>query len=461
MGVIDMTVKKQWLYVVILISIIAISINALIFSGLMGRYFSKYMTEDYETHYAQIVDYATKVLSEPDVSLSQMSIELENHIKEPIVGITLYDQAGDKIVSVSSSNMLLDNRFNNNMMDGGMMGHRRDKIFDETDRVDLIVDGQTIGYLDITRNGSVADSSDNLLFKGALIMNSVFSVIIVLIIAIIIGLYVSKRMSKDLIITSDMARGIEEGIKVRYKFSKVREVRSIQQSLINLESRLKLKQKSRKALIDQMVHQTRTPLTILQAHIEGVEDNMIEMTPEVISTLENQIEQVTAIISNMSRMIDAENESIEPNMSPLEVSSLLNRIITGLRVQFEKKGIQLSCTSSDKLTINTDQHKLSQVIYNILINAYKFTDEKGQVLIAYQAQGNQIAITISDTGKGISEVDMTHIFDAYYQIDETFDGEGIGLYVAHENMLQLGGHISVESHIGVGTTFTLILPRGF
>jgi len=454
-----MTVKKQWLYVLIIISIIAISINALIFSGLMGRYFNNYMTEDYETHYAQIVDYATKALDEADLSYSQMSLELENHIKEPITAIALYDRNEQLLVSVSAAS--INARFEEGMMGKSMMGHRRDQLLEETDRVNLIVDGEIVGYLNITKNGSVADSSANLLFRSALIMNSIFSVVIVLIIAIIIGLYVSNRMSKDLITTSEMAQGIEEGIKTKYQFSKVKEVRTIQQSLMSLESRLKLKQKSRKSLIDQMVHQTRTPLTILKSHIEGVEDHMIEMTPEVIATLENQIEQVTTIISNMSRMIDAEKESDDLSIEKFEIHDLIKKIISGLSVQFEKKRIALSCDNNEKVMLSTDKHKLSQVIYNLLTNAYKFTDENGQVRINYKKVVKNseefIEITIEDTGVGINSADIIHIFDAYYQLDETYDGEGIGLFVVKENMTMLGGTISATSKVGVGTKFTILL----
>ncbi|MDA3845535.1 MAG: hypothetical protein PF505_03185, partial [Vallitaleaceae bacterium] len=224
-----MTVKRQWLYVLILISIIAIIINTLIFSGLMGRYFNNYMTEDYEIHYAQLIDYSTRALSEPDISLSQMSLELENHMIEPIIAIAIYDSAEELVVSVSSVDRT-DERNNGGMMSGGMMGRHNDKLFEETDRVDLIVDGETIGYLNITRYGTVEDASATVLFKSALLMNSIFSVVIVLVIAIIIGLYVSKRMSRDLITTSQMAQGIDEGVHTTYQFSKVKEVRSIQQS---------------------------------------------------------------------------------------------------------------------------------------------------------------------------------------------------------------------------------------
>ncbi len=110
------------------------------------------------------------------------------------------------------------------------------------------------------------------------------------------------------------------------------------------------------------------------------------------------------------------------------------------------------------MTITTDQHKLSQVIYNLLTNAYKFTDKNGSVNLSYKVIDDQVIITVTDTGRGIEVSQMPYIFDAYFQLDETYEGEGIGLYVAQENMHQLGGTISVDSTVGMGTKFTLRLP---
>jgi len=228
-------------------------------------------------------------------------------------------------------------------------------------------------------------------------------------------------------------------------------------------TRLKLKQKSRKALIDQLIHQTRTPLTILRTHLEGIEDGVIDMTPEEIKTCENQIENITFIITNMSGMIDAEKKIEELHIEDFEFSQIIKQIVNGLKVQFEKKKIALKITQYQKVMISTDKYKLSQVIYNILTNAYKFTEPNGTVHLYYQSTSENLILTIEDNGPGISEEDQDKIFDAYYKADINGNmvGEGIGLFVAKEILTSINGSITVESNLNKGSKFIIVIPKQF
>jgi signal transduction histidine kinase len=131
-------------------------------------------------------------------------------------------------------------------------------------------------------------------------------------------------MSRDLMRTEKMAQGISLGEDIKLTDAKISEIRTIQQSLEELNTRLKLKSKSRKVLTDELVHQTRTPLTVLKTHLEGFSDGLIDMTADEVSVCENQIENLTAIISNMSSMIDAEKDFDPVTCEEFELGSLLN-----------------------------------------------------------------------------------------------------------------------------------------
>ena len=210
------------------------------------------------------------------------------------------------------------------------------------------------------------------------------------------------------------------GNKTNIEKSKVREIRIIQQSLDTLQKKLKLKQTSRKRLLDELVHQTRTPLTILKTHLEGFEDGILSMTQEEIKTCEAQIDNITSIITNMSAMIDAEKNLDDVQVEEIEINQLLKQIIGALKVQFTKRQIDLTLMSNKKVNIKTDKYKLSQCIYNILTNAYKFTEPQGKVTVSYELTGSELAITIEDTGLGISPEDQLHLFDAYFRGSNTF-----------------------------------------
>jgi len=454
-----MTIKKQWLLVLILIAIFSVLVNSFVLSILTNQYFKDYIKENYQAHFDQIVEYSTTTLKEKDFSVNQMKIELETHLVDPITRIKVYDKDGILIADVSSDTQTV----NGKGMMNGMMSRMKESQSEEVDHAEISDGNEVIGQINITKYSSAENSTAAWMFQSSLIKNSLYSIGIVLTFAIIIGILVSRKMSKDLINTANMAQNIDIGNDTPNFHSKVKEIRVIQQSLELSRTRLKLKQKSRKALIDQLIHQTRTPLTILRTHLEGIEDGVIDMTPEEIRTCENQIENITSIITNMSGMIDAEKQDDVIHVEEFEFNQLMKLIVNGLRMQFEKKKISLKFNEQQKVIISTDKYKLSQAIYNILTNAYKFTEPNGRVFLYYQLSSENIILTIEDDGPGISEEEQTKIFNAYYKGDTNVNtvGEGIGLYVAKENLTSINSSITVDSKLNKGSKFIIVIPRQF
>ena len=455
-----MTIRKQWLIILVLVAVLSVVVNSFVLSSLTDKYFKDYVQDNYEKHFNQIVAYITETLSAENYSKNQMAVQLETHLVDPINRIKVYNGEGLLLADVSSNNSMGKGMMNGHGMHGMMMGNYNPGL-EEIDHAEIRYENKVIGQVNITKYSSAENSIDAWLFQSSLIENSLYSIGIVLIFVIIIGILISKNTSKDLIMTADMAQNIDIGNKTIKLRSNVKEIRVIQQSLESLQTRLKIKQKSRKALIDEMIHQTRTPLTIMKTHLEGIEDGVIELTPEEIKICENQIENITNIITNMSSMIDAEKEFDTNKKEKINISHLLRQIVSGLRAQYEKKEIELDLIGNEKINIFTDPYKLSQAIYNILTNAYKYTNPGGRVQINYQLVKDEVLITIEDNGIGISKEEQNKIFEAYYRSDYVLnsDGEGIGLYVAMENMKSINGKLSVSSELNKGSKFTLHLPK--
>lgn len=450
-----MTIRRQWLIMLTLTAILAIAVNTLIFSSLINRYFQTYTTGEYNKNLTQIKDFSKMALSQKNMTTQQIEAQLASYLDDPITRITLYDANGSVAADVGNTmgGMM------NGMM-GGMMRGSASSLSQKVDRTEIMNSGVSLGAVNITHYSSIGDSLTSVMFRSALIRNSLMSFIIVLALLVIIGLFVSRRLSRDLRNTSSMALNIDLGNQTDIPLSKIREVRIIQQSLEELKSRLKLKQIGRKRLIDEMVHQTRTPLTILKTHLEGFQDGVIEMTPEEMKTCEMQIENISSIIINMSRLLDTEKEASPLSVEEFEISHLLNRILAGLKLQFDRKHVELSLMNREKIIVKTDRYKLSQSIYNILTNAYKFTEPGGKVEVSFGADEKMLSVKIKDTGAGISVEEQKHLFDAYYKGSnaQAVPGEGLGLYVVKQNLEQLGGTIRVESVPGQGSNFIISIP---
>ena len=450
-----MTIKRQWMLVLVLSAILSIIINSLVLSSLINNYFIGYSKSNYEHHYEQVVEFIQRALLD-NYSSGELTVQLTTHLSDPIIGIKLYDANGKLLADVGNETVKLSGMMNNHMMNR-MMGAPMEEI----DSTEIINDGILLGRLDVIRYSSIGNSLQTRMFAVALIGNSFISFVIVVILMLIIGSAVSRRMSRDLRNTAALATNIDLGNETNMEQSKVREIRIIQQSLDTLQSKLKLKQISRKRLLDELVHQTRTPLTILKTHLEGFGDGILSMTQEEIKTCEAQIDNITTIIANMSAMIDAEKNVDDVQTEDFEINSLLGQIMGALKVQFAKKQIDLALINHKKINIKTDRYKLSQCIYNILTNAYKFTEPHGKVTVSYELAGSELAITIEDTGSGITSEDKVHLFDAYFRGTNTSNiiGEGIGLYIVKENLDRINGRIEVESEIGKGSRFIITVPN--
>lgn len=450
-----MTVKRQWMLVLILTVVISVAVNSLMLSILIKRQFIDYSTENYNSHISQLEEFSKKMLVENSYSRQQIAMQLESHLSDPINEIRLYDMDGNLLAYAASNRHQMMGMMGNRMMNR-MMGNASEEI----DSVDIVYDEDIIGRLNIKRYSSIGNSLATRNFVVSLIGSSLISFGLVFILIFIIGMIISNKMTKDLRLTAQQAVAIDLGDAVHVQKSHVKEIRMIQQSLETLQARLRLKQTSRKKLVDELVHQTRTPLTILSMHLEGFQDGVIQFTPDEIKNCESQIDNITSIITNMSSMIDAEKDIDLTEFEQIELNHLLKQIIGGLKMQFDKKGIDIQLLSQHKLILDTDRYKLSQAIYNLLTNAYKFTDSGGKVTVDYGEFQDGVRIMIEDTGTGIRREEQSKIFEAYYRGSSSGDysGEGIGLYVVKQNIAKIGGSIEVESEYGEGSRFIIWMP---
>lgn len=446
-----LTIRRQWLLVLTITAVLAVCINSLILSSLINKYFLSYSADNYTNHISQIEQLAESALKDGGISQQQLSVQLESHLDDPIVSIKLYDADGKLIADADSADM----PGNRNGMGGAMR-----KNSEEVDTFQITNGNTVIGVFNVTRYSSLRNSQVSVMFKSSLLQNSAVSFGIVLFVLIIIGLFVSRRLSRDLTNTASQALCIDMDGCADFTPSKVREIRVIQTGLDTLRNRLKIRQIGRKRTVDELVHQTRTPLTILKTHLEGLEDGITTLTEEEIKVFRVQVDNISSIISNMSMLIDADRPLQEIHSEEIDIHALLGQIISGLKIQFEKKRINLQLLNNQKVLIKTDKYKLSQCIYNLITNAYKFTAPEGKVEISYEASDENVLIHIKDTGSGIAQEDLSHLFDAYFRGHNSAEskGDGLGLYIVKENLEQMGGSIGVTSKLNEGSKFTITLP---
>jgi signal transduction histidine kinase len=450
-----MTIRRQWLIVLAVVAIVSVMVHAFFINVLTDKSFKSYLQDNYNTHVQQIQTYATQAMSSDTLSLDQMAMELQTHLDEPITRIQLFSPAGELLVDVTNDQMP--------GMRGGGGRHGRMGEPNGTSQIKSITltkNGKTLGKIHVTHYASMTDSLGATQFQSEMMQNTIWSVALVLVIALLIGWWISHRVSRDLMRTATFAERLDEGEDRSIAASRVSEVRRIQQSLLSLRQKLRLKQKVRKTVLDELVHQTRTPLTIMKTRLEALEDGVIPFSRHEAEVMHHQVDALTELLANVTRLIDVSGEAYPVKLTAVDLRELLTRIAAGMKPQFERKGIVLDVDPGQAGIAQTDSHLLSQVLYNVVTNAFKYTEVGGQVNVTCAQTDGVYEIRVQDTGRGIAADDLSAIFDAYYRGSQTneIEGDGLGLYVAKQNMDRLGGSIAVESTVGEGTTFTVRIP---
>jgi signal transduction histidine kinase len=453
-----MSIRRQWLVWLTIMAVLAVGVHALFMNILTRNTFTSYLHDRYTQHVKEIRTYVQDALTGKGFSLQQMALELQTHIDDPITQIRLYDAEG---------NLLLDVRDGAASMDGRMMGrgpgpggHMRDGAYDsKTDSIPLKQAGVVVGSIQIVHYASIADSLQASNFQAKMMKNTLWTVIVIVSAALVLGVWISRRMSRDLRATALFATQIEEGGDAPAGVARVHEIRSIQEALQALRMKLRLKQKVRKTMLDELVHQTRTPLTILQTRLEALQDGVIPFKPEEAATMHQQVTALTALLSNVNQLMDAHGEVYALALGEVDMQAFGEKIAAAVAPSFKQKGISFHTIIQAK-TITTDPHLLSQTLYNIIMNAHKYTEAGGEVKVEGQVAGAAYVWSITDTGRGIAADDLSHVFEAYYRGKSTaeIDGDGLGLYVAEQHVLRLGGTIEVTSSLGAGTSFIIQLP---
>lgn len=209
--------------------------------------------------------------------------------------------------------------------------------------------------------------------------------------------------------------------------------------------------------ISNVSHELKTPLAVIQNYTTMLKSNTLpeEQRQEYLNTVIEATHKLTNLITNILRLNKLENQEILPPTASYDLCRQLCDCVLSFETILESKNIELDVDIEDKAIINTDEELLEIVWNNLLSNAVKFTNESGKVNIKQTSENDVIIVEITDTGCGMSEETMKHIFDKFYQGDTSHsgDGNGLGLALVYRIIDKIGGTISVTSKLGVGTTF--------
>lgn len=216
--------------------------------------------------------------------------------------------------------------------------------------------------------------------------------------------------------------------------------------------------------IANVSHEIKTPLAIIRNYASALKDDKLDDSRrnEYFETLITASKRLTNLITNILKLNKMENQEILPERKEIDLGELVRECVISSEDAIEDKGLNLECDIEDA-TILSDASFIEIVVNNLLSNAIKFTESGGKIKVSVrQIEGDKVALKVADTGLGMTAEIGKNIFNKFYQGDTSraSEGNGLGLALVKKVIDTLGGEISVESKVGVGSTFVVTFTQG-
>ena len=378
--------------------------------------------------------------------------------------VALYDKEDKEIMNIEKNSKDKCNRIMNFIKSSmeGKYGSTTSQF--EPVYYPLIKSGEKIGEVRVKFYGPIFYMQNELVFLD--IVNKIILGIGVLLIlaSTIMGFIISRSITRPINKLMTKAKYISKGEydkKIEIN-TDILEINDLINSINNLSQSIKEQENIRKRLTGDISHELKTPLTNIQSHLEAMIDGIWEPTEERLLSVKEEAERLSSLVSDMQKLNKYDESSIKLKKDNVNISDIICFVIfqfsnlaksKNIKIEYEKKNINLYC----------DKDKITQALVNILSNAIRYSNEGSTIFIEEKLKDNKVMISIEDQGIGISEEDLKYVFERFYRADKSrtraTGGTGIGLTIVKSIVSSHGGEVKLESKLGEGSKFTIILPK--
>ncbi|MBE6585617.1 MAG: HAMP domain-containing histidine kinase [Ruminococcaceae bacterium] len=307
------------------------------------------------------------------------------------------------------------------------------------------------------------------LIAPKLVQYGTVTVVSILLASSALGTFLAAVVSKwflsplhDMIYATDKIAKGDFKVQLKENFDAASEVGILQRSFNHMARELDGIEMFRKDFINNFSHEFKTPIVSIRgfAHQLQAGGLTLEETQEYVDIIASESDRLAKMATNVLLLSKLENQRIVTDKQYFDLDEQLRTCLLLLEKQWTDKEIELEL-DLDSVAYCFNEDMLSEVWINLFGNAIKFTPSKGKVACTLRGNAEDVKVCISDTGKGMSEEEISHIFEKFYQGDRSHGGEGngIGLTIVGRIVELCGGKIQVESRPDMGSVFTVTLPK--
>ena len=325
------------------------------------------------------------------------------------------------------------------------------------------MNGQGQGQGQGQGHGMVADFYEN--FQASFNEALLISVFAAAVIAVVVSWLLSRNIVSPVQAIMSASQRISEGhYDERVNSRGMDEIAQLAARFNQMASQLEQVETMRRQLIGDVTHELRTPLTSIKGYMEGLVDGVLPANAETFNQIHHEADRLSRLVDDLQELSRVEAHAYSLDVRSVSVSSLVQTTLKRLSPQATAKRITLRSNLPNDLShVHADEDRITQVLVNLAANAVQYTPEDGEVLISASQHGNELYISVKDSGIGIPQEHLKNIFTRFYRVDKSRSrqsggGSGIGLTIARHIVEAHGGRIWVESAgEGLGSTFTFSL----
>jgi signal transduction histidine kinase len=329
----------------------------------------------------------------------------------------------------------------------------------------IVVGGTQVGSARVWAfgPGAVYNERDEQFRRGSFLALTIAALVAILF-ASLGGVWYAKKLVRPIETITDAARSLRQGDRMaRTRLEGEDEIAVLGKTFDEMADAIEADRQLERRLTADVAHELRTPLQAIQATVEAMQDGVLPADEERLGTVRNETVRLARLADAILELTRLERGSLPFEMGRLDISLPVRAAVDANEALIESCDLTLSVDVAEHIFVIGDSDRLQQAVGNLLSNAARYTPAGGRIEVRVAALADQALIEISDTGIGIREQDIPHVFSRFWRADSArataTGGLGIGLAVTKEIVERHRGSIGVESAWGSGTKFTIRLPR--
>jgi two-component system, OmpR family, sensor histidine kinase BaeS len=296
--------------------------------------------------------------------------------------------------------------------------------------------------------------------RDALSRNVLIGAGLALVTAVVAGLVVARHLGRPLTILTEGATRLQEGDReARVDVGQApREIVTLAASFNHMAATIHREEQLRRRLVADVAHELRTPLTILRGSTEALIDRVASPDPATLASLHDEVLRLTRLVADLETLAAADAARLELRQEPTDLADIASAVIALARPAAEAGDLMI-IEDLASAPSHGDPERLRQVLTTLVANALAYTPTGGTITVRTGAEGTAW-VTVADTGPGIADTDLPHIFDRFYRGARTtkVSGSGIGLAVARELVSAHHGTITGRNLPEGGAEFSIEIP---